>query len=452
MAEQRLRSHRQEDRTRVPGNYWDHLVEERLEQAFRGEQWILKRKDKKTDSRSNDDGTVFPILELVSQSRATILTVASFLDPIDLQNLAQTSRSLRAVLHDSLLKGNDDKNDVMFVRVQSILAYFHMVPLWLPQLFYRGVGSGGFVQFFTHVAMELQAAYGDDYEVHPLHRSLLAELILFEGCREWELMEWAPWEESPPEWVNDRPFESGTMFKKFLEEAIATTSVPTHVNGTSSYTLQLFLDTREGDHDEFDWYTVAEASHFRHFTHMCYQTRPLQFADYFFEERMIHGTGESDELEDQNPPVLAFLHTSENFDHMGFSKANSGNDCGMSDRYYCAISGRITDLLDPSRSKYDSMVLFFIHEAGHLTVNGESDRNKVLPHERLLRIAWLWSHDLLPPDFSIDWNRALETNTLNQYLDAQPDHAFFEDEDLMSVDDALSGMRALVFGGFSSRR
>ena len=143
------------------------------------------RKKVKTDVINNASTSV-------TFSDDTWVQIASFLDPHDIDSLAVSWKAPHSALKypapTTISSATTSCNAApetlpsLRVRLESVFRYFFILKLYADQLQTLQYKWLDIVKLFTAVAKYMQYKYGATYEVHPIHRALVAEGVLERLC------------------------------------------------------------------------------------------------------------------------------------------------------------------------------------------------------------------------------------------------------------------------------
>ena len=167
-------------------DYYVHSVVNDLFNGMDCEQWCLRRPADNGDgttaatpAKKKLKGISYSLFQEFTEEHMWIRS-ASFLDPHEIDNWATTCKAARAVL--SYSDADRKLRPSFSVRLQSVFDYFRILKMYADQLERLEYDWAVIVKLFTFVAHEMQKRYGNRYEVHPLHRALVAESILEQLC------------------------------------------------------------------------------------------------------------------------------------------------------------------------------------------------------------------------------------------------------------------------------
>jgi hypothetical protein len=126
-----------------------------------------------------------------SLSSESWVQIASFLDPHDIDSLAVSWKTPYSALKyparataatSTTVTSTPETLPALRVRLESVFRYFSILKMHADQLQKLGYKWVDIIKLFTGVAKYMQHKYGATYEVHPIHRALVAEGILVRLC------------------------------------------------------------------------------------------------------------------------------------------------------------------------------------------------------------------------------------------------------------------------------
>lgn len=147
----------------------DQFVEA-LFQPENPEKWSFRRIIPSSPPHKRQKTHQPQLLESLGKNEEILGVITSFLDPHDMMPWFSTCTTLWQI----------SKEDFLFkLRLASVLGYFRVTKdvadIW--KRFY-GTDFKSLVCFFEYVALKMQAIYGSEYVVHPIHRALLVTRLL----------------------------------------------------------------------------------------------------------------------------------------------------------------------------------------------------------------------------------------------------------------------------------